>query len=369
MLKTITIEKFRNLQKTKLDFSRTVNIIVGDNGQGKTNLLEAIYLLSHGKSFRASKAQTIHWRADWAQIVGFTETDKIEIRLYRNQENQAFINNKKKGLIALLGRFVSAIFYPEEIGMINGPPNGRRAWLDRLGSVTDKSYLHDLVNHQKSLANKNKILKSPRPDQDQIDIWNKNLVKAGIKIWRRRLQIIDEINQVLSARSNKLVGHIILLEYTNPLSVKKERLTEEAYFRKLNSQRDLERRFQATLFGPHRDDFKIIKEEPDGNSIIQKNLGPFGSRAEQRQAIILLGLAEAKVFTNYFGQAPVLILDDAGSELDKGNRELLFEHLPARQVFISTTSLDLLPKPLVAKGRIFKVKKGVINVYDPRLQG
>lgn len=366
MLKAISIENFRNLQKTRLDFSETVNIIVGDNGQGKTNLLEAIYLLSHGKSFRASKTQIIYWRADWAQIVGFTESDRIEIRLYRNQDNQAFINSKKKGLISLLGRFVSAIFYPEEIGMINGSPNGRRAWLDRLGSVINESYLHDLVSHQKALANKNKILKSPRPDQDQIDIWNKNLVKVGIRIWRERLQIIDEINRVLSARSNKLVGHKIFLEYTNPLSVKKEPFTEEAYFKKLNSQRDLERRSRATLFGPHRDDFKIIKEEPDGNTILQKNLGSFGSRAEQRQAVILLGLAEAKVFTDYFGQAPVLILDDAGSELDKGNKELLFEHLPARQVFISTTSLDLLPKSLVVKARVFTVKKGIIKGYDSR---
>ena len=96
MLKSIAVEKFRNLNKVKLNFSRNVNIIVGDNGQGKTNLLEAIYLLSYAKSFRANKSQIINWQADWARIAGLTDKDEIEIRLRRDQETRAFVNKKKK---------------------------------------------------------------------------------------------------------------------------------------------------------------------------------------------------------------------------------------------------------------------------------
>src|SRR4030066_645833 len=217
MLKSIAVEKFRNLNKVKLSFSRNVNIIIGDNGQGKTNLLEAIYLLSYAKSFRANKSQIINWQADWARVAGLTDKDEIEIKLQRDQETQAFINKKKKRLTELLGRFVSVIFYPEEIGMIGGPPNLRRSWLDKLGSVTSRKYLSDLVDYQKSLLNKNKLLKSPSPDLEQIEIWNKNLAKLGTRIWQAREQNTREINRMLEIYSTRLLGRRVLLEYTNPM--------------------------------------------------------------------------------------------------------------------------------------------------------
>ena len=361
MLKSIAVEKFRNLNKVKLNFSRNVNIIVGDNGQGKTNLLEAIYLLSYAKSFRANKSQIINWQADWARIAGLTDKDEIEIRLLRDQETQAFINKKKKRVTDLLGRFVSVIFYPEEIGMISGPPNLRRSWLDKLGSITSKRYLRDLVDYQKSLLNKNKILKSPDPDPEQIEIWNKNLAKLGTRIWQARQRNTEEINRTLEIYSVRLLKQRVLIEYTSPTFNKREQFTEAAYFRTLNLQRGLERKFRVTLFGPHRDDFRFVKEEASEKNILKKNLGPFGSRAEQRQAVILLGFVEAKILTDHFGQTPTLVLDDAGSELDENNRALLFEHLPAGQIFISTTSLDLLPGTVKRKGTIFRVDKGTVN--------
>ena len=246
--------------------------------------------------------------------------------------------------------------------MIGGPPNLRRSWLDKLGSVTSRKYLSDLVDYQKSLLNKNKLLKSPSPDLEQIEIWNKNLAKLGTRIWQAREQNTREINRMLEIYSTRLLGRRVLLEYTNPMFNKTDQFTEATYLRTLNTQKGLERKFRATLFGPHRDDFRLIKEEETEKTILKKNLGPFGSRAEQRQAVILLGFVEAKMLTDYFGESPTLILDDAGSELDENNRALLFEHLPAGQIFISAISLDLLPDSVRRRALVFRVGKGMVIV-------
>ena len=138
------------------------------------------------------------------------------------------------------------------------------------------------------------------------------------------------------------------------------REAERAYLKTLLSQQELERRFRVTLFGPHRDDFKISAEEESGKTIIQKDLANFGSRAEQRQAAILLKFAESRLFAKFFGQAPTLLLDDITSELDSKNRELLLEHLTNGQYIITTTSLDSLPENIRSKARVLAVKNGEV---------
>ena len=361
MLRTLSVKNFRNLNINRLDIKPGVTVVVGDNGQGKTNLLEAIYYLSYGKSFRGTKAQAISWKKDNAYIVGEAGRYKIELRINRNEENTALINGKQKRLALLLGCFVSVIFHPEGIETISGPPGLRRAWLDKLISTTDKSYLYDLINYQKALRSKNSLLKKPQSDEWQLEVWNKNLAGLGCKIWQKRDKAIGNINHILKGESNKLIGEKLTLDYTNPMIGKSGVAGEGFYLKILEAQKKLEKRLQATVFGPHRDDFRVVKEEIRNKTILQKELSGFGSRAEQRQAVLLLKIAEGKIYNDYFEEAPSILLDDVASELDKKNRELFLTRLWSRQAFITTTSLELLPEEVRKKSQVFKMEKGTLK--------
>jgi DNA replication and repair protein RecF len=358
MLRTLSISNFRNLKIKKIDIKPGTVVIVGDNGQGKTNLLEAIYFLSYGKSFRGTKTPAINWHHNEARIVGEVGPDKIAFSIRREKENEVLINGKKKRIASLIGRFVSVLFHPEEIEIISGPPALRRAWFDKVASTTDKGYLYNLVRYQKALINKNRLLKTPSSEEELIAIWNKNLAALGTIIWKKRLELAGEINTTLKRESKKLIGKSLIFDYTNPVGEANREFSEKLYLKTLEAQRDLEKRLQATVFGPHRDDFKIVKEEIKEKAILKKELADFGSRAEQRQAMLLLKIVESEIYSSYFEQAPSILLDDVASELDKKNRELFLSRLWSQQVFITTTSLDTLPNAIRDKSQIVKMENG-----------
>ena len=360
MLKEVSVRNFRNLNIRKLEFYSGFTILVGGNGQGKTNVLEALYCLSYGKSFRGLGTQAINWQENEARVFGRTDNESIEIFISRDQENKILINGKTKAIPALLGRFVSVIFHPQEIELIFGPPILRRSWLDRTIATVDKTYLHALLNYQKALQHKNKLLKTGAGQDAEIEAWNKSLSAHGTKIWQVRKGTVDAINQQLKGVATQLAGRQIFLEYKNPLVGKDTAAAESSYLKTLASQRELERRFLVTLFGPHRDDFKVVAEEKSEKNILQKELANFGSRAEQRQAAILLKLTEARLFAKFFGKAPTLLLDDIASELDSRNRGLLLEHLFGGQYIITTTALDSLPAAVRDKARILVIRNGEI---------
>jgi DNA replication and repair protein RecF len=361
MLKKLRVKNFRNLDIEKLNIKPGIVVIVGDNGQGKTNLLEAIYFLSYGKSFRGAKIQGINWDREACYVIGETTRDNLEIHIRRDKENTVLINGKKKKLSTLVGRFICVGFHPEEIEVINGAPSLRRVWLDRLISTTDKKYLFNLINYQKSLINKNKLLKTPTLDQVQVEIWNKNLASLGTKIWKKRQQTIFEINQILKLESIRLIGKKLTLDYKNPIFDRDIPNSELLYLKTLGAQRHLEKRIQATVFGPHRDDFKLIKEETRGKTILQKELAGFGSRAEQRQALLLLKIVEAKLYKDLSEEAPSILLDDVASELDKKNRELFLSRIWSNQVFITTTSLETIPVAMRQKSQLLKMEEGSLT--------
>ena len=344
----------------KLELSSGCTVLLGGNGQGKTNILEAIYLLSYGRSFRGLGDQVINWREEEARVFGQGSTDSIEIIIRRDKDNKILVNGKPKKVSSLLGRFPSVVFHPQEIEIVFGPPLLRRSWLDRTIATVDKKYLYALINYQRALKNKNRLLKTGRPTTE-MEAWNKSLATYGTKIWQIRESAISVFNQLLKSQTSKLTGKQIFLKYKNPLVGEKDAVAENLYFKALLSQQEIERRFMVTLFGPHRDDFKIIAEEEDGQTILQKNLAEFGSRAEQRQAAFLLKLTELKFFAKTFGAAPVLLLDDIASELDSKNRELLLGHLSAPQVIITATNLDSLPEAIRRKSQVLNVQNGVVT--------
>ncbi|MDP2720571.1 MAG: DNA replication and repair protein RecF [bacterium] len=360
MLKVLLIKNFRNLEIANLKLEPGTTIIIGENGQGKTNFLEAINTLSYGKSFRAHKQEAINWQNDKAAVVGTTNKDRLEAIFSRNSANQIKVNGRNTKAADFLGRFVSVVFHPEEIDLVSGVPDRRRAWLDRLIATTDKNYLYALVRYQKSLVNKNRLLKEAAKDEAQIEIWNKSLAKHGTLIWRIRRETIANVNEILNLQSRRLTKKTVFIEYKNPIA-EQPFFSEKAYLKKLEIERPLEQRLRMTVYGPHRDDFKVIMEEQKEKNILQKSLADYGSRAEQRQAVILMKLAEAKFFGDFFGEAPTMLLDDVASELDHHNRDLLLAGLYGRQIFITTTELDNLPVDITKKATLLNMTSGQLT--------
>ena len=361
MLKALGVKNFRNLNIPKLTLTPGYTVIVGDNAQGKSNILEAIYLLSSGKPFRGTKNQALNWSAQEALVSGETDAGKIQIVISREDDTKISIDGKPKNLLALFGKFAATLFYPGEIELASGPPVGRRSWLDRLIATTDKTYLYNLLNYYRSLRNKNRLLKNNTGDMGQLEVWNNNLAAFGTKIWLTREEIVTRGNQTLKKVAKASIEKEIFLRYKNPVAGLEEAEAKKAFLKTLNSQKELEARVMATVFGPHRDDFEIILEEESGQNILQENLSLFGSRGEQRQAVIALKLTEYAYFKEAFSKSPSVLLDDPFSELDEKNRQLLLASLSAQQTILTTTSIDFLPTYIKKKARILVVKRGEVS--------
>ena len=363
MLQELSVKNYRNLSIPRLKISTGTTILVGSNGQGKTNILEAIYFLSYGKPFRGSKSDCIQWGGDEALISGSVDNQDLRVLIKKDQETTISINGKKRSIVDLFGKFVSVLFHPEEIEMVTGAPTLRRNWLNRSISTVNKHYLFDLIKYQKILKNRNKLLKQRVHTKEEVDIWDKSLVKYGARIWRERASTIIELNKLLGGRSKKITGKVLRIMYSNPLTRIEERDQEKYYLKSLKSYRSLEERMKATVYGPHRDDFHLITEEQSGQSISQKDTAAFGSRGEQRQAVILLKLTEAAYFTKAFSKPPTILLDDVVSELDEKNRNLLLTNVFGKQVIITTTDVENFSSEVKVKSRVLKVENGRVSLY------
>ena len=361
MLKELSIKNFRNLNIPLLKIPTGFTILVGNNGQGKTNLLEAIYFLSAGKSFRGMKKEVINWASEEAIIEADTSVGNIRIIISRNKETNILINGKQKNILYLFGKLPTVIFYPEEINLVSGPPTLRRSWLDRLISTADKNYFYHLLNFYKALKNKNALLKNNIKDNDHLEVWNKNLAFHGAKIWLNREKTLEKINQILKKISKKVAGQVIFLQYKNPVKGCSEKEAQKRFLKNLFLQKEIEQRLKMTIFGPHRDDFEIIIEEETNQTIVQEDLSLFGSRAQQRQAVISLKLVEEKYLTEVLAKPPLILLDDPFSELDTKNRELLISNLNSPQVLLTATSTEFLPAIIKRKGYIVEIEKGEIK--------
>lgn len=363
MLYRLVLKNYRNLDIPRLELTSGVNILVGDNAQGKTNILEATHLLSHAKPIRGSKSEAINWSAEEAIIIGRTEKDTINLSFNKLGETKVLINNKIKTLADLFGKAASVLFHPAEIEVTTGPPYLRRGWMDKTITTTSRGYLTNLINYQRSLKNRNKLLREHGFTKDLISPWSRSVAKFGSKVWLERSKTIADFNKILEKISKKSTGKVLRLDYKNPLNQNTlEANAETFYLQALQETASLERRLGMTVFGPHRDDFRFILEEVSSNtSIMEKDAALYGSRGEQRQCVVLLKLAEAAFFRKVFGRPPTILLDDVFSELDETNRRLLLHSLVGGQAIITTSDLGLLDFGLLGRARTFLVKEGKVE--------
>ena len=336
-IKKIKIKNFRNYKEQEINLEKNINIFYGENAQGKTNIIESIFLCSLGKSFRAKKdIEMIKINEKNAIVeIEYEKSDregKIKIEL-ENKKNIYLNGIKIKKLSELLGNLNIVIFTPDDINILKGGPQNRRRFLDIMISQLRPNYMHILNLYLKTIDQRNKYLKQIKEenkDEKLLEIWDEKLAEYAIKIYEYRKEFIDKIIEKIKIIHNKITNgkEEIELEYLT------ECINKEKYLYLLKERRKLDIIKGFTTKGIHRDDFMIY--------INKKEINIYGSQGQNRTAMLSLKLAELQVIYDEIGEYPILLLDDFMSELDKNRRKNFLENIKDTQVIITgTEKLDI----------------------------
>lgn len=355
---SVELKNYRNYEYACVEFKDGINILYGDNAQGKTNILESLYLCATTKSHRGSKdKELIMFDAPEAHIrmtVNKKDVDhRIDFHLRRTKGKGAAIDGMMiKKSSELLGMVHMILFSPEDLGIIKNGPGERRRFMDMELCQLDKIYMNQLSNYNKILNQRNSLLKQiyfSRDLVETLDIWDSQMVKYGENIIKIRDTFVKDLNVILTDIHEKLTGgrEHLFLEYEPSVSV-------ENYERELKSKRDRDLKIMSTSIGPHRDDISFLVDGMD----IRK----YGSQGQQRTAALSLKLAEIKLVERMIGDKPVLLLDDVLSELDGNRKNYLMESISGIQTIITCTGLDEFVEGRVSIDQVYKVVEGKVYV-------
>ncbi len=362
-IKSIELKNFRNYDELTLSFNDKVNFIVGNNAQGKTNLLEGIYMSSIGKSFRTSKdSEMIGFGRDFCKIKVTAQKNlfltDVEI-IIRNDRGKSVkvdgVNISKTS--DLLENIYIVIFSPEDLKIVKDEPEKRRRFIDRELCLIKPYYFDCLSSYRKVLLQRNTYLKEKNIEKSVLDIWDTQLSSYGAKIISMRRDFIEKINEI----SHRLHLNItngrenLKIEYdpsVNPVGEVKD--TENILYKCLKDSYNNDMRLRTTTKGPHRDDIQFYIDDV--------NVRSYGSQGQQRTAALSLKLAELDLIKNETGENAVLLLDDVMSELDNSRQEFLIRSLSDIQLFITSTDITDNLKDVVSKGNIYKIEEGKLKL-------
>ena len=346
-IKRLKVENFRNLEKLDIEFSDGVNIIYGNNAQGKTNIIEAIYIFSFGKSFRANRD---------IELLKFDEEyflSNIEIMKKDRELDMDFgfdkLSNKKmikvngviqKKISDIIGKLNVVVFKPEDIKIVTDAPSVRRKYIDYLISSISKGYLENITKYKKVLEERNNLLKEikvklkgnrvlEKDDEDFLDVYDKLLSKLNCEIYNERKRVIEKLNNYIYGIHLKLTESYINneklhIKYVSNVEEDIQKMYNDLMKSRLN---DINKGY--TSFGIHRDDYII--------SINSLDVSIYGSQGQKKSSIISLKLSELKVIEAVIGEKPVLLLDDYMSELDERRRLKFLDIIEDIQIIITTT--------------------------------
>lgn len=356
IIKSIDLKNFRNYEIEHIEFDDNTNIFYGDNAQGKTNVLEAIFISGTTKSHKGSKdLEVINFKCDEAHIKTIVERKgidyRIDMHIKRNKSKGIAINGiPVKKSLDLYGIVNIIFFSPEDLNIIKNGPSGRRKFMDMELCQLNKIYAVNLVNYNKSIEQRNKLLKdiSFMPDlKDTLDIWDIQIVNFGSEIIAARRNFIEKVNRIIAPIHYKLSGGREELTIQYEPSV-----TESDFMDDLCRYRDRDIRMKMTEIGPHRDDVIFMINGID----IRK----YGSQGQQRTTALSLKLAEIDLVKEITGDKPILLLDDVLSELDGNRQNYLLNSINDVQTIITCTGLDEFINNRFSINSIFKVVDGKV---------
>lgn len=333
-LDSLQLTHFRNYNSKTLRFDPSLTCIVGPNAHGKTNVLEAILFMCTGKGIKESKQQElIQFGSDSAELRSIWKIKKIdtELRIILKQEETLkkgyFIDKAKKSLFSYRKHSPAAVlFVPEMIAIIDGSPRKRRIFIDEILSTIDIQYRKKLRNYEQGIRKRNKVLErfshTDNQLQENLQFWDEYLIEEGTYIQDRRTWLTNLIN-----REQKIDSHVFSLSY-------EPNIISETRFQEYRQKEKYQRR---TLIGPLRDDFGVILHKDEN-----LDTRHFVSRGEQRLALFWLIIRQIHIYTTELENKPILLLDDIFSELDEGNKKLIFDVIDSYQTVLTATDVKIV---------------------------
>ncbi len=363
--KKINVNNFRNISSAEVKFSDGVNILVGENAQGKTNLLEAIFYTSVGRSFRsATNSQMIAFGSESASIsLDYKDSKRmqnISVKIFHDKQRQVEKNGMRVDRLSdIMGSFRAVIFCPEHLSLIKDGPSDRRAFLDMAISRMYPMYMYSLQKYNHALKQRNILLKSALNDRktfdETVEFWSEQLASEAAVISDMRLSFISRAQEYVKSFFLQMTGEreIPKINYHGSSGQEEEmysdrEFTKKRYMELLMSSHDREIYIGATLWGIHKDDIDI--------TLNGKSARIYASQGQQRSLALSLKLAEGEICRDEFSDYPVFLFDDVLSELDGTRRDYLINKMTDKQVIITTCEPDILKNTTEAK-KIF-VKNG-----------
>ncbi len=336
MITNIRLQNFRSYLDNSFEFSNGVNIIVGPNATGKTNLIEAIYLVARNNSFRVKDIDLITFDADWSRVDSYISDTERTVKLVKENDRASkttVIDSKEYKRLPKDKYYPVVLFEPSQLNILSGGPEGRRNLIDELISQKEVSYITTLNRYKRTLAQRNALLKSNITDKSQIFVWNTRLMELASEIVGQRLSLIEEINKSISDTYSEVAGKKYLIELSYETQIKTDNYAQNLFnILEVNLDKDILRGF--TSYGPHRDDIKISINHNDSSTA--------ASRGEARTMLLAIKTFEIVNLLKNYEQKPILLLDDVFSELDGLRRKKLTSFLESYQSFITTTDADVI---------------------------
>ncbi len=342
----LTLREYRNIEKLRVMPHEKCNIIIGENAQGKTNLIESIYLCAFGKSHRTKEdLDIIAFNKDYCHVSMDFSKDHISrnITVYLSNKEKKIIvdNNAIKRRSELLGAFSCVLFSPLDLNIIKGTPSIRRKYVDSILSQIYPRYFEMLIRYLKVLKQRNTDLKGKAK---LIEVYDAQIAPLATEINGFRYKFIKKIEKTINEISF-LEKEKIQLCYS---CTQESAYNTELFIKELYKNRSKDLRYQTTAIGPHREDFNIFVNNKDAKH--------FASQGQQRSVAILLKMGELSLLKDITGNSPVLLLDDVMSELDEFRQQRIFDFIKETQTFITTNALNFKQE-----GRVFTMKNGVLS--------
>ena len=375
----LSLTNFRNYRHLELDVPPGLLTFSGGNAQGKSNLLEAVYLLSIAKAYRANSdreaiCRTAQEDRDHAQVLGMVQREKDRVRIMVDMrlegpagDGQPYlrkdirVNGIQVPASDLVGVVNSVLFDAEDIQLVSGPPATRRRYLDIFICQLDRAYLRSLQRYQKVVYQRNhllRLLRERRAQPRELDFWNEAIVQEGAYITLRRHQVVQELRVLVNELHRELTEAQEELSVDYVRSIPLENVEREdihrSFERVLEEGRERDVAMGSTQWGPHRDDLRLMVGGMEAAS--------YASRGQARTLALTLKLAEGTLLERERGESPILLLDDVLSELDASRRRRLLEYVSRnQQAIVSTTDLDRIEEPMLARATKFLVEDGCIS--------
>lgn len=363
-IKNISINNFRNYEKLSLDFNDNINIFIGNNGEGKTNLLEAIYVLAVTKSHRSYIDKNL---INEGKIYS-----KIEGTIVKKDNNHYFeilINSKGKRVSIdkvplkkisdYLSNFTAILFCPDDLELIKGSPSERRKFLNiEIGQLDNKYVIH-LNEYNNLIKNRNEYLKTmniDNPNKEYLEVLNNQIIDKAIKIYEHRFDFISNIEKTMKEIYNKMTNGVLSIKYINTCELNNfdESKIRKILLEKLSNNLKKEIFLGSTQYGPHKDDFELY--------IDNKNVKDYGSQGQQRLSVLCIKISELEVFKSISGYYPILLLDDVFSELDIEKRNKMISLINNDiQVFITSTDIKNINRSLLKNSTVFKIENSMVH--------